>query len=55
MVVFGGSCQPQFKRHTMIVNANYSGWHLDDAWPDNEAVRLDRSYPAGFSMCPPNS
>ena len=27
--------QPQFKGHTMMVNGNYNGWRLEDAWLDN--------------------
>jgi hypothetical protein len=26
--------QPQFKGHTMMVNGNYNGWRLEDAWLD---------------------
>jgi peptide/nickel transport system substrate-binding protein len=30
-----GACwQPQFKGHTMMVNGNYNGWRLEDAWLD---------------------
>jgi hypothetical protein len=24
--------QPYFKAHTMMVNGNYNGWRLEDAW-----------------------
>jgi peptide/nickel transport system substrate-binding protein len=27
--------QPQFKGHQMMVNGNYNGWRLEDAWLDN--------------------
>ncbi len=27
--------QPYFKGHTMMVNGNYNGWRLEDAWLDN--------------------
>src|SRR5207253_2179400 len=26
--------QPYFKGHTMMVNGNYNGWRLEDAWFD---------------------
>ena len=26
--------QPYFKGHTMMVNGNYNGWRLEDAWLD---------------------
>ena len=26
--------QPQFKGHTMMINGNYNGWRLEDAWLD---------------------
>jgi hypothetical protein len=30
-----GACrQPYFKGHTMMVNGNYNGWRLEDAWLD---------------------
>ena len=30
-----GACwQPQFKGHTMMINGNYNGWRLEDAWLD---------------------
>jgi peptide/nickel transport system substrate-binding protein len=30
-----GACwQPQFKGHTMMINGNYNGWCLEDAWFD---------------------
>jgi peptide/nickel transport system substrate-binding protein len=30
-----GACrQPQFRGHTMMVNGNYNGWRLEDAWLD---------------------
>jgi len=30
-----GTCwQPCFKGHTMMVNGNYNGWRLEDAWLD---------------------
>jgi peptide/nickel transport system substrate-binding protein len=32
--VSGACWQPQFKGHTMMVNGNYNGWRLEDAWLD---------------------
>jgi hypothetical protein len=30
-----GACwQPQFHGHQMMVNGNYNGWRLEDAWLD---------------------
>jgi peptide/nickel transport system substrate-binding protein len=30
-----GACwQPYSKGHTMMVNGNYNGWRLEDAWLD---------------------
>ena len=30
-----GACgQPCFKGHTVMVNGNYNGWRLEDAWLD---------------------
>jgi len=26
--------QPYFKGHTMMVNGNYNGWRMEDAWLD---------------------
>jgi hypothetical protein len=33
--VSGACWQPYFKGHTMMVNGNYNGWRLEDAWLDN--------------------
>jgi len=30
--VSGACWQPYFKGHTMMVNGNYNGWRLEDAW-----------------------
>jgi len=32
--VSGACWQPHFKGHTMMVNGNYNGWRLEDAWLD---------------------
>jgi len=32
--VSGACWQPQFKGHTMMINGNYNGWRLEDAWLD---------------------
>jgi peptide/nickel transport system substrate-binding protein len=32
--VSGACWQSQFKGHTMMVNGNYNGWRLEDAWLD---------------------
>ena len=32
--VSGACWQPQFHGHTMMVNGNYNGWRLEDAWLD---------------------
>jgi peptide/nickel transport system substrate-binding protein len=32
--VAGACWQPYFKGHTMMVNGNYNGWRLEDAWLD---------------------
>jgi len=32
--VSAGCWQPYFKGHTMMVNGNYNGWRLEDAWLD---------------------
>jgi peptide/nickel transport system substrate-binding protein len=32
--VSGACWQPYFKGHTMMVNGNYNGWRLEDAWLD---------------------
>jgi len=32
--VSGACAQPQFHGHTMMVNGNYNGWRLEDAWLD---------------------
>jgi peptide/nickel transport system substrate-binding protein len=32
--VSGACWQPQFKGHQMMVNGNYNGWRLEDAWLD---------------------
>jgi len=32
--VSGACWQPDFKGHTMMVNGNYNGWRLEDAWLD---------------------
>src|ERR1700693_2931609 len=35
--VSGACWQPQFKGHQMMVNGNYNGWRLEDAWLDQIA------------------
>jgi len=32
--VSGACWQPQFRGHTMMINGNYNGWRLEDAWLD---------------------
>jgi len=32
--VSGACWQPYFKGHTMMINGNYNGWRLEDAWLD---------------------
>src|SRR5947209_2436224 len=32
--VSGACWQPQFHGHTMMINGNYNGWRLEDAWLD---------------------
>jgi peptide/nickel transport system substrate-binding protein len=32
--VSGACWQPYFKGHTMMVNGNYNGWRMEDAWLD---------------------
>jgi hypothetical protein len=32
--VSGACWQPYFNGHTMMVNSNYNGWRLEDAWLD---------------------
>jgi hypothetical protein len=32
--VSGACWQPQFHGHSVVVNGNYNGWRLEDAWLD---------------------
>jgi hypothetical protein len=32
--VLGACWQRYFKGHTMMINGNYNGWRLEDAWLD---------------------